>query len=177
MKTAFMIIDVQNDMFREVNPVFEGEKLLKTIGQLISKARESGVPVIYVQHNSTKGNSFVHGTHGWEIHSRITPEKGDVIIQKTTPDSFYETNLKEELDRMGIKGLVISGIQSELCVDTTCRRAKSLDYDVTLVSDGHSTFDGDNLKAREIIDHHNSVLNGWFADLKTAGEIDFTKMP
>lgn len=163
-------------MFREEQPVYEGERLLEGLQELIMKARRSGVPVIYVQHNSEKGERFRHGTKGWEINSKISPEKDDIIVQKTIPDSFYKSSLKEELDKLGIERLVIAGIQSELCVDTTCRRANSLDYEVVLVSDGHSTFDRGNLKAKEIIDHHNNVLKGWFADVKPTGEIDFSQM-
>jgi len=67
---------------------------------------------------------------------------------------------------------VLAGIQSEICVDTTCRRAFSMNYKVTLAGDSHSTWDSKNLKAQQIIDHHNQVLR-WFAEVKEARSIEF----
>lgn len=169
-ETALLVIDVQNGMFYEDYPVYQGTKLLENLKSLISKAREAGVPVIYVQHNEDEG--LVFGSSAWEVHPAIAPLSGDTIIYKETPDSFHKTNLEEALKEKGIKNLVISGIQSEVCVDTTTRRAFSLGYDLTLVTDAHSTFDSSNLTAQQIIDHHNNTLR-WFANPKTTAEIDF----
>ena len=96
-----------------------------------------------------------------------------MVVQKRHPDSFQDTNLRQELASRTIERLVITGIQTEYCVDTTCRRAYSLGYDVTLVKDAHSTWDSDHLTASQIIAHHNDVLGGWFAELKEASEIEF----
>src|SRR5262249_8202232 len=97
---------------------------------------------------------------------------GEVVIQKTTPDSFFETNLQQELSERAIKNLVLTGIQTELCVDTTCRRARSLGFDVTVAKDAHSTWTRDNLNAQQIIEHHNSLLC-WFAKVEESNKILF----
>lgn len=94
-------------------------------------------------------------------------------MQKRMPDAFYETTLRQELMTRGIKNVVIMGIQTELCVDATCRQACSLNYDVTLVADAHSTWDRGTLSAAQIIAHHNSLLGDWFATLKQASEVTF----
>ncbi|MFX0125978.1 MAG: isochorismatase family protein, partial [Candidatus Hodarchaeota archaeon] len=104
-------------------------------------------------------------------HPIIAPHKSDLVIQKSSPDAFYGTSLKKELDSRGIKKIIIVGLQSEYCIDTTCRRAVSLDYDVILVEDAHSTWDSDLLTAKQIINHHNSVLGGWFVSLKKTREL------
>jgi nicotinamidase-related amidase len=95
------------------------------------------------------------------------------LLVKRHPDSFQETELQRELKERDIEHLVIAGIQTEYCVDTTCRRAYSLGYDVVLVQDGHSTWDSEHLDASQIIAHHNNVLGGWFARLQPAREIKF----
>ena len=95
------------------------------------------------------------------------------MVQKRHPDAFQDTNLQRELESRGIERLIVTGIQTEYCVDTTCRRAYSLGYGVTLVEDAHSTWDTDLLTAPQIIAHHNDVLGGWFAELKEAREIEF----
>lgn len=98
----------------------------------------------------------------------------DVIIQKTRPDSFYNTTLEEELKRQDIEHVILAGMQSELCVDTTCRRASSMGYAVTLVSDAHSTWSSAALTAQQIIDHENATLR-WFASIKTTEEVIFAE--
>jgi nicotinamidase-related amidase len=103
----------------------------------------------------------------------IAPSQDGLVIHKRHPDSFQETELQHELKERGIEYLVIAGIQTEYCVDTTCRRAYSLGYDVILVQDGHSTWDSEPLDASQIIAHHNNVLGGWFTRLQPAREIVF----
>jgi nicotinamidase-related amidase len=174
--TALLVIDVQVGMFAEDDPVYQGDALLANISSLLEKARQADIPIIYIQHGSErKGHPLELGTPGWQIHPAITPHEGDAIIQKRMPDSFYETNLQQELEACGIKKLVITGIQTELCVDTTCKRACSLDYDVTLVADAHSTWDREQLCAPQIIAHHNSLLGDWFATVKPASEVMFNE--
>ena len=101
------------------------------------------------------------------------PDEGDVVIQKQTPDASYRTNLNLELEYRGIKKLIIAGLQTEYCIDTTCRRAFSLGYQVILVKDAHSTWDSPLLTAQQIINHHNNVLGGWFVTLKNERDIEF----
>ena len=96
-----------------------------------------------------------------------------VVIQKQTPYAFHETNLHSELTLKRIKKLVIAGLQTEYCIDTTCRRGFSLGYEITLVEDSHSTWNSSLFSAQQIINHHNQVLGGWFVTLKKEREIEF----
>src|SRR6476659_2662570 len=100
--TALLVIDVQNGMFAQDDPVYQGAELLATIGELLAKARAAEVPVIYIQHN------------GWPIHPAIAPSEGDPVVRKATPDSFHETMLQAELEARGIVKLIVTGIQTEL---------------------------------------------------------------
>ncbi len=173
MKKALLVIDVQSGMFQEGNVVNDGNRLLQNVKDLINQARSTETPIFYIQHNAPAGKPLEYGTKGWEIHSEVAPNSQDVIIQKTTPDSFYSTPLDEELKKQGIEHLIIAGIQTEACVDTTCRRAFSMDYKVTLVSDAHSTWDSQDITAEQIINHHNGVLR-WFADVYPGKDITFS---
>ena len=176
--TALMIIDVQSAFFDKKSTIYayHGGELLKTIKSLISRARKASVPVIYVHHDGEKGTPFEPGKPGWPIHPAIAPLEGDLVVHKRTPDSFYGTTLQTELESRGIRKLVIAGIQSDWCVDTTVRRAYSLEYEVTVVEDAHSTCDTKILKAPQIIAHHNSIFGGRFAKLRKADEINFSEL-
>lgn len=168
-KTALVIIDAQNEMFDPANPVHQSEQLLENLQSLIKKARSADVPVIYVQHNDA---GLVEGTDFWQIHSSLTPEESEAVIQKWTPDSFHETTLLEVLKNNGIQNLVIAGNQTEHCIDATTRSANQLGFEVTLAKDAHGTWDSETMSAEEIIDHHNSLLSE-FVTLKAANDIEF----
>lgn len=172
MKKALLVIDVQNGMFQEGNVVYKGDSLLKNLKALIAQARSSETPIFYIQHNGPAGHPLEYRKRGWEIHPEIIPNNQDVIIQKTTPDSFFNTSLDDELKKQGIEHLIIAGIQTEACVDTTCRIAFSMEYKVTLASDTHSTWDSEDITAQQIINHHNGVLR-WFADISPSQDITF----
>jgi nicotinamidase-related amidase len=170
---ALLVIDVQLGMFEESDPVHRSDELLAIINDLVARARDAGIPVIYIQHSGGEDHLLEPSSPGWPIHPAIAPAKDELVIHKRHPDSFQETDLQHELDIRGIRHLIVAGIQTEYCLDTTCRRAYSLGYDVTLVQDGHSTWDTEYLKASQIIAHHNEVLGSWFATLKAAHRIKF----
>jgi nicotinamidase-related amidase len=174
---ALLIIDMQEGLFLDrENPIYEEKRLLETIGDLIGRAHSAGVPVFFIQQWGEKGHILEAGTPAWQIHHEIRPSDGDIIIRKHTPDSFHETNLQNELDVRGIRKLVITGIHTAYCVDTTCRRAYILGYDVVLVKDGHSTVDTDLLGAIKTIEHHNEVMGYRFADIIAAADINFDEI-
>ncbi|MCI0765080.1 cysteine hydrolase family protein [Bacillus sp. TL12] len=164
MKKALLVIDVQEGMYTAGGPVYKGQELLETLQELIQKCRLHEIPVIYVQHNGPKGHPLAKGKPEWNIHSAIAPKDGDIIIEKETPDSFHKTNLRKVLQDNEIEHVIMSGMQTEYCVDTTTRRAFSEGHKITLVRDAHSTFDSEQLSAEEIVKHHNTVL-GAFADV------------
>ncbi|TRY24330.1 cysteine hydrolase [Brevibacillus sp. LEMMJ03] len=157
-KTALLIVDVQVFL---IEHAYQGNEIVKRIANLLSRARVLEIPVLHVQHTGKVGGPFEEGTPSWLLHPSIVPADNEPIIRKTACDSFFQTSLQNELETKGINHLVIVGLQTEYCIDTTCRRAVSIGYDVTLVKDCHSTFDGEFLKADQIIAHHNSILDGF----------------
>lgn len=161
-ESSLLIIDVQVGII-EVFQAYHGAEVLEQINKLRSKARASNIPIIYVQHDGEAGHPLEVGTKGWQIHSAIKPHEEDLIIRKRASDSFFETTLQRELDARGTKHLIVAGCMTEYCVDTTARRAVSMGYHVTLVSDAHTTIDNKLLTAAQIIAHHNGLLDGFDA--------------
>jgi len=172
-KKALLIIDVQNGLFTiEDFPIYQEDVLIKNVQNLLKRARKAKVPIFYIQHNDSKGKRLESGTENWKIHPEIAPGNEDIIIQKYNSDSFLNTSLKEELNKHGITHLVITGLTTPMCIDTTVRSAFSRGYGVTLIQDAHSTIDSEVLQASQIISHHNDILQ-WFSDLKKAEEFEF----
>lgn len=156
--TAFLVIDVQNAVIDGDPPAYRRDEVLVVIGELLKQARAAKTPIFFVQHEAMSYAPMKPGADGWQIHPAVAPELGERIIQKRACDSFYGTPLRSELDRLGITHLVIAGCETDACIDTACRRALSLDYDVTLVADGHTTNGGGPLTPAQTIAHHNAVL-------------------
>lgn len=171
--TALLIIDVQIGSFWEKNPLFKGDELLNNIQILISQAHIKQAPVFFTKHNGKVGSLIQKGTPGWDIHPSIHLLNEEIIIEKNHPDSFQQTDLEQQLITKKISRIIITGIQSEICVDATCRRAFSKGYEVILVKDGHSTYNSNIFTAAQIIDHHNEILGQWFANVKKTEEIVF----
>ncbi len=157
-QTALLIVDAQVNMFAEGASVYEGEKILQTLRRLIDQARATGRPVIFVQNNGGEGDPDQPGTPGWQIHPALAPAPDDGVIQKHAPNAFHETPLQSELAARQVGRLIIAGMQSEFCIEATCRGAHALGYDVTLVADGHSTYAGGGLTAAQIIAQQNDAL-------------------
>lgn len=178
--TALLVIDVQLGVVDWSQPTSEGsDEVLARINEMLAKARVSGSPVIYVQHDGQQeGHPLLPGLPAWEIHPAIAPAVGEIVIHKRACDSFFETPLQNELAALGIKHLVVAGCRTQYCIDTTCRSAVARGYDVTLAKDAHMTVDTGPLTAAQIIAHHNETLDGLDAGkhvirVKVTNEIAF----
>jgi nicotinamidase-related amidase len=157
MKTALLIIDVQQGLCEGDQCAFESVKVIERINSVSAKARAAGALTVFVQHESKSGY-LGFNSREWQLAQGIEAVPSDVRLRKTTPDSFHKTELESLLKLNGITELVICGMHTEFCVDTTTRRAMALGYPVVLVADAHTTMDNPYLTARQIIGHHNATL-------------------
>ncbi len=115
------------------------------------------MPVIFVQHESENGY-LEYGSPDWQLASGLKVEQSDIRIRKKTPDAFLRTELQTVLEERGISRLIVCGMHSEFCVDTTTRKALALGYPVVLVSDGHTSAGNEAISPQQIIAHHNATL-------------------
>ena len=174
--TALVVIDVQMGV---VGEAYHLDEVLSNINLLLDRARSSSTPIIYVQHNEQ--GTMEPGMPLWQIHPAVSPHEGEPIIQKESPDSFYETSFQKELAARGIKRLVITGAQTQICIDTTVRSALAQGYDVLLAGDAHTTDDSATLSADKIVAFFNETLNGFWAGehvarVRPASEIQFATL-
>lgn len=158
MTTALLVIDLQQDLVEEGYRI---ETVLATVTALLQRARQADVPVIYLRHEEGEGRGpLVPGTAAWQIHAAVAPQEGEIVLDKRASDSFYNTRLDDVLRQRGVTRVVVTGMVTEQCVDTTVRSAQSHGYDVTLVADGHTTveYPGSGLTAAQRIAYHNFLL-------------------
>ena len=124
MNTALMVIDVQRDV---VLDALDTAGVVSRINELIARARLSNVPVIWVQHSD---EYLVKESEGWEFVPELQPQEGDLRFYKTEPSSFVGTGLGDELEKRGIKSLVVTGAQTDFCVNATSNDAAQKGYSV-----------------------------------------------
>jgi nicotinamidase-related amidase len=151
---ALLVVDVQKAL---IEGAFQGDELVAAINRTISKIREAGGLIIFIQHCHSAWEPMKKGQPGWEVDDRLDVRPDDIFVEKTASDAFYDTDLETMLNGHGVDRVLVTGMQSEYCVDATCRAALSRRYLVTLVSDAHTTSDS-HLTASQIIDHHNRTL-------------------
>lgn len=166
---ALLVIDVQQGLFCKSTPIYRAEALLNTIESLIERARAAGLAVVYVQHASAKVLPF--GSGDWQLHPRLHPGEGDLIVHKQHGNAFHDTPLHAELIQRGVGRVVVTGLVTHGCVKATCEGALALGYAVVLAADGHSSFSKD---ARQLVDEWNRKLCEAGAEVIPAAQILMT---
>ncbi len=173
MATALVVIDVQEAMFLQPGPPDDGAAVVARIKTLIERARTERVPVFFIQHDGGPGDAFENGSPGWQYHGPVAPLPGEPVVDKRYPSAFHDTDFDARLKAARVHRLVICGMQTEFCVDSTVRAAFGLGYEVVLVSDAHTTFDNGVLTGAQIRAHHNRTLGGDFARAVPSAGIAF----
>jgi len=158
MTKVLLVIDVQQGLCEGEDAVFDGPGLIGRINQLTVGCHAANVPVIFIQHESTAGY-LERGSRAWQLAQGLKVEDSDICLRKTAADAFHKTVLLSTLQELGATELLVCGMHTEFCVDTTVRRALALGYPVTLFEDGHSSAGNRVLSPQQVIAHHNATLS------------------
>ena len=157
MKTALLIVDIQNDYF----PGGTMELAGSDAASLRAKAaldffRDHRLPVIHIQHISTRPGAtfFLPDTAGAGIHANVRPLAGESVFQKNFPNAFRNTPLLDHLKREQIGSLVIAGMMTSMCIDATVRAAFDHGFQNIVLHDACATralsFDGRSVPAGQV---------------------------
>jgi nicotinamidase-related amidase len=133
--TTLLIIDVQEAVLSGCADI---AGVVSRINELAQRARSTGSPVIYIQHQDPDDPEMTAGSPGWELAASLERLGEEVVIAKTYRDSFAETALHARLAATGTRRVVVTGAQSDYCVQTTALSVLAHGYDLTLVSDAHT---------------------------------------
>jgi nicotinamidase-related amidase len=161
-----MVIDVQKGV---VAGTHQRDAVVANISTLVDKAREEGVPIVWVQHSSEQ---MKKGSDAWEYVPELTRQESEALVHKTFADSFEDTDLAEVLAKAGVGRLVVTGAQTDECIRSTIHGAFTRGYDVTLVGDAHTTEDQTEWGAPppdKVIAHTNLYWQYHTAPGRTAG--------
>ena len=153
---VLIIIDVQTELI-EAEP-YNKCRFLDNITKLAATARHANLPVIYVRHNGEEGDMLVPGTPGWEIYSDIAPKSDELVFDKHYNSAFKDTGLKDYLDKNSFNNVILCGMQTEYCVDTTCKVAFELGFNITIPHNGTTTFDNDIMDGHDVVDFYEQMI-------------------
>jgi nicotinamidase-related amidase len=167
--TTLMVIDVQKGVVADAH---ERDAVVANISTLVDKAREEGVPIVWVQHADTQ---LEKGSDDWQYVPELARQESEPLVHKTFGDSFEDTDLEEVLAKAGVGRLVVTGAQTDACIRSTIHGAFARGYDVTLVGDAHTTEDQSAWGAPppdQVIAHTNLYWQHQAAPGRTAGVTD-----
>ncbi|MBF1713565.1 MAG: cysteine hydrolase [Streptococcus intermedius] len=166
MKTALLVIDIQTALI-EARP-YAVDKCLSIWQKVIATCREKNIEVIYVRHND---DELMTGSRGWEIYGSIAPETGEQVVDKRYNSVFKETHLQSYLTNHDIEHLIIVGMATNYCIDTTIKVAFEFGYDLSVVKNGTTTFDDRKIAAKQLIQHYENIWDRRFAQVADLEEI------
>jgi nicotinamidase-related amidase len=172
MDTALLVIDIQ-DSFQAVpgrwasrnNPKLEANVL-----ELIAAFRDASLPVIFFLHTDSDPG-FRKTDPEFRLMDFLGRREDELLLIKNTRNAFTSTDLQQRLDAMGVRRLVIAGISTEQCCETTARVAADLGYDVDFVTEATATFPVGGFTADEIVARTEAVLDKRFARIRKVSEV------
>lgn len=177
MSQALLIIDIQNDYFPGGRMELAGaEQAAQNARKLLEYFRANKLPVIHIQHIALQPTAtfFLPGTPGAEIHASVAPLSGETVFQKHYPSAFRETGLLEHLKANGITELVVVGMMTHMCVDTTVRAAFDLGFKCAVIHDACATrtlsFADVTVPPQQVHASYIAALGAVFAQPRSAAE-------
>lgn len=178
MTQALLIVDVQNDYFPGGAMELMGSpEAGAQAGRLLHTFRKRALPVAHIRHVATRPGAtfFLPGTPGAEIHEAVKPLAEEPVFAKHFPNAFRETPLMEHLKGIGVTDLIVAGMMTHMCIDTTVRAAADLGFTCTLASDACATkalsFGDAIVPATQVQAAFLAAINGAFARVMTTEEI------
>jgi len=167
--TALLVIDVQSGVVADAHA---RDAVVANVANLVDKARQERVPVVWVQHNDKQ---LVRGSDDWQIVPELGPHETEPLVEKSYGDSFEDTKLETVLAGLGVGRLIVAGAQTDACIRSTLHGAFARGYDATLVSDAHTTEDQSAWGAPppdQVIAHTNLYWKYESAPGRTAGTVE-----
>jgi nicotinamidase-related amidase len=178
MNQALLVVDIQNDYFPGGAMELVGSNEASAQARkLIDHFRAKSNPVIHIQHVATEPDAtfFLPNTRGVKIHESVIPTSNEILFTKHHPNSFLETPLLGHLKLHEIGQLVIVGMMTHMCIDTTTRAAADLGFECLLAHDACATkaltFNGVSVSAENVQASFLAAIDGTFAQVLATNQL------
>ena len=157
-RACLLVIDMQNEFLRKDGAVFfhYADEIIPNVKRVIAASRKASIPVVFTGHahddprvdggmtaefwpEIKRGESLIAGTKGVEVYRSLKPLRGEKVIWKHRYSAFYNTDLETVLRGLGVTDLVIAGILTNVCCESTARDAFFRDFRVFFLADATAT--------------------------------------
>jgi nicotinamidase-related amidase len=195
MRTALIVVDVQ-ESFRQIPSwqTISNPRIADQVSLLVTAARARDELVVWVLHaDQGSGTVFDPACGHVQLMAGLVPHPAEPVLTKTSHNAFTTTNLQQQLTSRGVGRVIVCGIRTEQCCETTARVASDLGFDVTFVIDATATSpiqhwdapdgrsmgqilaDPRTLQVTEVMAHTRYALAGRFAAVRTVAELTGAK--
>ncbi|GAB4079301.1 isochorismatase family protein [Modestobacter muralis] len=167
--TALLVVDVQQGV---VTGAHQRDPVVANIGALVDRARDAGVPVVWVAHSDEE---LPQDSDDWQYVPELARQESEPLVHKHYGDAFEGTDLEAVLDAAGVGRLVVAGAESDACIRSTIHGGFTRGYDVTLVGDAHTAGDKSAWGAppvEQVIAHTNLYWRFQAAPGRSAGVVE-----
>jgi nicotinamidase-related amidase len=154
---VIVVVDMQIGLLSGT-PKYDLLGVVDRINSLTAMVRSRSGTVVWVQHCG-RDDDFAAHSAGWPLLPELNRHSTDIVIRKTLNDPFAGTELRATLEKLAPDRVLIAGWATDFCVDATVRSAVSNNYNVVIISDGHTLSDRPHLDAPTVICHHNWIWN------------------
>ena len=151
-----LVIDVQKGITD--NRLYAYDAFIDNMTQIIDTARKNNVEIIYVQHDDGPGSGFTEGDRDYEIADQVAPAQNEKVYAKTINSCFGNPELTKYLEQTGEKELMITGLQTNFCIDASVKSAFERGYKVIIPDGTNSTFDNDYMDAKTTYRYYNEMM-------------------
>lgn len=159
---VLLVVDAQRLI--TTDKLYRFEEFVSNVETLIRTARENDIEVIFVRHDDGEGKPLTKGTDGFEIYDRFRPLDGEKIVDKTVNSPFIETGLLNYLDSVDVETLIVTGLQTDYCIDATVKCGFEHGFEVIVPAFANSTFDNEFMSAEDTYRYYNEFMwNGRYA--------------
>lgn len=178
MTRALLLVDIQNDYFAGGRmELHDAEQAGERARQLLTHFRDTSQLVVHVQHVATESDAtfFLPGSEGVKIRESVLPLANEQVIKKHYPNSFLETGLQGLLDQLEVNELVIAGMMTHMCIDSTTRAACDAGYQCEVAGDACATrgqtYGGVTVSAEDVQAAFLAALSGTFAEVTKVADL------
>ena len=174
-KTALIVIDAQ-ELITNDN-LYAFERFTANVRTLIDEARKNGVEVIYIRHDDGVGQPLSKGNIGFEVYSGFAIEAGELIFDKYVNSPFRDSGLLEYLQNKGTKRLIVTGLQTDYCIDTTVKCGFEHGFEMIVPEYCNSTFDNEFMTGAQTYRYYNEFMwkNRYAKCVKMAEALDMIR--
>uniref|UniRef100_UPI00037683C9 cysteine hydrolase family protein n=1 Tax=Ruminococcus flavefaciens TaxID=1265 RepID=UPI00037683C9 len=175
--TALLVIDAQELITND--RLYSFDRFTENVRTLIAEARKFSVEVIYVRHDDGEGKPLSMGNKGFNVYSGFAPEAGERIFDKYVNSPFRDSGLLEYLQKKGVKRLIVTGLQTDYCIDATVKCGFEHGFEMIVPEYCNSTFDNDFMTAEQTYCYYNELMwkNRYAKCIDMAEALDMIRNP